>query len=34
MNDKEKNALNKFVTNYIRTAKYTMFTFLPLGIMY
>ncbi len=34
INDAKLNAQQKFKTNYIRTAKYTMFTFLPLGLLY
>lgn len=34
INDYKLNAQQKFKTNYIRTAKYTMFTFLPMGLLY
>ena len=34
INATKLNAQQKFKTNYIRTAKYTMFTFLPLGLLY
>jgi len=34
LNEDDKNGARKFVTNYIRTTKYTMFSFLPLAIAY
>ena len=34
INNLEENLKHKFKTNYIRTTKYTKFTFLPLSLMY
>ena len=34
INDQAKNSEFEFVSNYIRTTKYTLLTFLPLSILY
>ena len=34
INDQAKNSEFGFVSNYIRTTKYTLLTFLPLSILY
>ena len=34
LNNDEENKSKKFLSNYIRTTKYTVFSFLPLGLAY
>ena len=34
INDSDKNGQMKYISNYIRTTKYTIFSFLPLGLLY
>lgn len=34
MNDKDANAPYDYPDNFIRTSKYTIFTFIPLGLLY
>ena len=33
-NDEERNDVQKYRSNYIRTTKYTVFSFLPVGLAY
>lgn len=34
VNNPHLNQMRKFLSNYIRTTKYTFFSFLPLGLAY
>ena len=33
LNGDEKNTVQKFISNYIRTTKYTAVSFLPMGLI-